>query len=180
MRAFFGAFQVRFPLTFIVLGFVLSPQANASKYSSNDLAPFSTDGCSKVPNGDLENCDKWLHCCVQHDVAYFAGGTVEERLSADRALMGCIFEASESLKIASIYYYGVRMGGSPFKNTSYRWGYGWPYGRGYEAVSVEERAWVDERIRNFDCRKALIELGADAASIDRTCGRAPRARKIGN
>ena len=33
---------------------------------------------------------------------------------------------------------GVRAGGGPYWPTSYRWAYGWPYTRGYRALTDEE------------------------------------------
>ena len=33
---------------------------------------------------------------------------------------------------------GVRVGGSPYFPTSFRWGYGWPYPRWYRTLSESE------------------------------------------
>jgi hypothetical protein len=41
---------------------------------------------------------------------------------------------------------GVFVGGTPFLPTPFRWGYGWPYPRGYGALSSEEEAQV---VRNL-------------------------------
>ena len=41
---------------------------------------------------------------------------------------------------------GVRVGGSPWWPTSYRWAYGWPYGRGYRALSDEDRRLADDAL----------------------------------
>lgn len=35
------------------------------------------------PEGTLGNKDLWEECCVEHDIAYWQGGTVAERLAAD-------------------------------------------------------------------------------------------------
>jgi hypothetical protein len=37
---------------------------------------------------------------------------------------------------------GVRVGGSPYFPTPFRWGYGWSYPRGYGALSEQELAQV--------------------------------------
>lgn len=38
---------------------------------------------------------------------------------------------------------GVRAGGGPYFYTSYRWGYGWKYGRNYKPLSPAEQAAAD-------------------------------------
>lgn len=52
-------------------------------------------------------------------------------------MQACIKAVGEP-EIAKIMLAGVRVGGSPYFPTSYRWAYGWPYLRGYKALSVEE------------------------------------------
>lgn len=34
---------------------------------------------------------------------------------------------------------GVRLGGTPYLPTSFRWGFGRPYLRGYKAITAEEK-----------------------------------------
>lgn len=108
-----------------------------------EISPFRTDGCSLFPDGTPDQPELWLDCCRAHDLAYWRGGTYGERLEADRELEACVLEAGEP-EIAKIMLAGVRVGGSPFLPTSFRWGYGWPYLRGYEPLSVAERAAVQE------------------------------------
>lgn len=107
--------------------------------AADDLRPFTTDGCSLFPNGTPENKNLWLQCCIEHDRAYWLGGTSKDRLAADNQLKRCITGLDEKF-IAKAMKIGVRVGGSPWLPFPFRWGYGWPYGRGYEAVSeTEER-----------------------------------------
>jgi hypothetical protein len=40
--------------------------------------------------------------------------------------------------LADTMYAGVRAGGGPYYFTTYRWGYGWPYGREYKPLSAIE------------------------------------------
>ena len=51
-----------------------------------DLKPFTSDGCSVFPDGNLEQQSLWVNCCIRHDLAYWKGGTYEERLASDQAL----------------------------------------------------------------------------------------------
>jgi len=104
---------------------------------AGDLEPFTSDGCSEFPDGIGKHKDLWLSCCIEHDKAYWKGGTYQQRLEADEKLERCVSAVGEPL-IADIMLAGVRVGGSPYLPTKFRWGYGWPYGRGYKALSEEE------------------------------------------
>lgn len=110
---------------------------------TGDLSPYKSDGCSSFPDGTYEQKQLWLNCCEAHDYAYWKGGTYQERLAADKVLRGCVAAAGEP-EIASLMLAGVRVGGTPYLPTKFRWGYGWPYPRGYKALSTEELAQVKE------------------------------------
>lgn len=113
------------------------------------LKPFRSDGCSCFPEGTSEYRDLWLHCCIEHDKAYWRGGTREERLAADRALRNCVAACGKP-DIAELMLLGVRVGGAPWWPTSFRWGYGWPYPRGYHPLTAEEKALADEMLKAFE------------------------------
>ncbi len=113
--------------------------------SSSCIKPFSTDGCSEFPNGTRKHKDLWLQCCTEHDKAYWRGGTYEERLAADQTLRRCVDGVGEP-KIAELMFKGVRVGGSPYWPTRFRWGYGWPYPRGYKPLTEDEKAAVQSMI----------------------------------
>ena len=120
--------------------------------SAGELKPFTTDGCSAFPDGTFDHQSLWAECCIQHDIAYWKGGTYEERLKVDKELEACVTEIGQP-GIASIMLNGVRAGGSPYFPTSYRWGYGWSYLRGYKALSPEDKQQVRLRLEQF---KVLI------------------------
>lgn len=104
--------------------------------------PFSTDGCSMFPDRSLIGKSDWCACCLAHDLAYWRGGTVDERLKADEELKSCVFAASGKRELAELMFSGVRLGGGPYYFTPYRWGYGWPYGRGYATLTSTEEAEI--------------------------------------
>ena len=108
----------------------------------NTLAPFSTDGCSYFPDGTLEHNEQWLNCCVEHDKAYWKGGTKKEREIADNVLQQCVADVGYP-NIAKMMHLGVRIGGSSKYDTSYRWGYGWKINHHDNALSNEELAQVE-------------------------------------
>ena len=108
---------------------------------SGILKPFTSDGCSSFPDGTLEQRDLWLSCCTAHDVAYWKGGTYEQRLQADVDLKNCVNEVGEP-EIALLMLAGVRVGGTPFLPTSFRWGYGWGYPKFYGELTESELAQI--------------------------------------
>lgn len=115
---------------------------------ADEISPFTTDGCSAFPNGTIEQQSLWAHCCLRHDLAYWKGGTYQERTDADKALQACV-SASGEPEVSEIMLAGVRVGGSPYLPTYFRWGYGWPYLRGYKALSAEEVSDVENKLESF-------------------------------
>jgi hypothetical protein len=104
------------------------------------MEPFSTDGCSMFPNRAPIGDADWCRCCVAHDLAYWRGGTAEERLNADRELQECVRTATGNDALADAMFAGVRTGGGPYFVTPYRWGYGWKFGRLYTPLTADEEA----------------------------------------
>ncbi len=119
----------------------------AGTANASDLAPFTTDGCSRFPDGTLSEPDLWLECCTVHDVAYWQGGTDEQRSVADLELRQCVSGLGRPT-IALLMFVGVRIGGTPYVPTSFRWGYGWPYFRDYGALREFERAAVEKALKD--------------------------------
>ena len=104
---------------------------------ADELRPFTSDGCSAFPDGTLKQNELWLKCCTVHDYDYWKGGTYKERLESDTALKECVAQVGEP-KIALLMLAGVRVGGTPFLPTTFRWGYGWRYLKLYGALTKEE------------------------------------------
>ncbi len=121
----------------IFLVFFLCMKAYAS-----DIKPFTSDGCSAFPDGTLAQNTLWLTCCTAHDYAYWQGGSYDERLQADHELESCVKKVGEPY-IAKLMLAGVRVGGSPFFPTSFRWGYGWPYPRLYKPLTDAEKSQIE-------------------------------------
>lgn len=120
-------------LAFVIISFFVSLSVSAE-----NIKPFTSDGCSSFPDGTFKQKELWLSCCTAHDYAYWKGGTYEERLIADKALELCVSRVGEP-QIAKLMLAGVRVGGSPYFPTSFRWGYGWSYPRWYKALSESEK-----------------------------------------
>ncbi|HNW44629.1 MAG TPA: dual specificity protein phosphatase family protein [Elusimicrobiales bacterium] len=107
--------------------------------AARDLRPFSSDGCSLFPDGTITGRNLWCGCCLTHDVAYWQGGTAQDREKADDDLRDCVLERTGNKQLAEGMRLGVRAGGSPVSIMWYRWGYGWPLGRGYKPLSDSEK-----------------------------------------
>lgn len=110
------------------------------------LADFTSDGCSLFPDRSLINNADWCQCCLEHDIAYWQGGTEAQRLAADEALRDCVIKKTGDPELAEAMFLGVRAGGSPYFYNWYRWGYGWSYERKYQALSLEEERLVTEKL----------------------------------
>lgn len=93
-------------------------------------APFTSDGCTFFP--DKIGAVDLTPICVEHDYAYYLGGTHKDRLRADMRLRERL--RGEGLYItAMVMYAGVRLGGARHWPRKKHWGYGWPkadYGYG--------------------------------------------------
>ncbi len=123
--------------------------------STSTLQAFSSDGCSLFPDGTWTNSTLWKSCCFKHDYEYWKGGTEQEREASDQALRQCVIRLGEA-EIAALMLTGVRTGGGPYWPTPYRWGYGWPLGRGYKALNASEQIQVDK------LSKAIAELNSNS------------------
>lgn len=117
----------------------------ASAFASG-LRDFTSDGCSLFPNGTIKDRTKWCDCCLQHDIAYWRGGTEAERKKADEALQDCVIDRTKDTALAETMYLGVRAGGHPAFPAWYRWAYGWDYGRGYKPLTEDEQKRVREKL----------------------------------
>jgi hypothetical protein len=115
---------------------------------ADELAPFTTDGCSSYPDGTYEHKRLWKACCVAHDYAYWQGGTRDQRRVADAGLRSCIANLGKK-STAALMHFGVRIGGAPYFPTKFRWGYGWEYYRGYGELSPEELKQAQDKLELF-------------------------------
>lgn len=130
----------------IVLASVLLTSGCAA---ASDINEFTSDGCSLFPDGTLKDRTLWCDCCFNHDIAYWRGGSEEERKQADKTLRACVLERTGDKALAEVMHEGVRVGGSPVFPTWYRWGYGWKYGRGYKPLTEEEQNQVASRLAAY-------------------------------
>lgn len=106
--------------------------------AADTLRPFTSDGCSAFPDGIPGNATLWQHCCVDHDLAYWKGGTRRERQAADATLSACVNHATKNPLLGSLMRFFVVLNAGPEQSRSIRWGYGWTHVRPYRALTSEE------------------------------------------
>jgi hypothetical protein len=110
--------KVLFILLFIILSFSLEAQTYF-------LQPFTTDYCTSYPEGTRERPELWKHCCLEHDLYFWAGGTKADREFTDLQLKRCVERTGARFQ-AKLMYWAVKLGGrSPIKFSSKKWGNGW-------------------------------------------------------
>ena len=120
---------------------------------AGDLKAFVSAGCSAFPEGTTEDQRLWLHCCTDHDYAYWQGGTYKARLAADLALRQCVATVGEK-DVALLMLAGVRVGGSAFFPTAFRWGYGWPYPKFYAPLTQDQLEKIERHKKARENRAA--------------------------
>jgi hypothetical protein len=130
----------------------------------SSLSPFTSDGCSLFPDRSPISTDDWCSCCLEHDVAYWRGGTENQREAADMELRRCIEARTGDAALATLMYRGVRAGGSPYFVNGYRWGYGWGIERTYQALTPEEESVADELLANYHASGKEAVCGSPAES----------------
>lgn len=120
-----------------------------SREESHTLDPFTSDGCSMFPDGTHAEKDLWSECCMEHDIAYWRGGTEEDREEADERLRECVVIKTGDRKLAQTIFNAVQTWGAPIYPSKYRWGYGWQYGRDYGPLTDRELEQVVERLTDY-------------------------------
>lgn len=109
------------------------------------LQDFETDGCTMFIEGPVSKPDLWAHCCFEHDLRYWFGGTSQDKKFSDIQLRECVRDVAGNFW-ANIMYNGVRAGSfSPIK-FKYVWSWGWTPKRGKEKLTSNEVEYVVERI----------------------------------
>lgn len=123
------------------ISLVLVPlQASELENSAPLVRTFSSDKCTFWPDSTL--LEDWSHCCIQHDLYYWAGGTEEQRELVDQELKSCVQESSSRLN-AALMFAGVRLGSlSPVKFGGKQWGNAW-------GDKVRETPLTLQEIRNL-------------------------------
>ena len=133
--------------------FITAPSIKAGELR---LSPFETDGCTLFIDGTNSRPGLWRHCCIEHDLRYWYGGSIEERDGADLQIRSCV-EKAAGINWARVIYAGIRTGHySPIKN-KYQWSWGWQTKRENKTLSLEESNYVLKELRSLSVESVNIE-----------------------
>ncbi|EPZ51434.1 hypothetical protein M902_3038 [Bacteriovorax sp. BAL6_X] len=129
------------------------------------LRPFQTDGCSSIsPQGTFNAPKLWQHCCIEHDVSYWMGGTLMEKITADEELKQCVSDVFSSI-FGKAMQVAVYIGGNPSFHTGYAWGYGWNHIRGYHDLTIRDKNEISQKMPKDPQGQEIVELGFDKERI---------------
>ena len=137
-------------LPFLALLSLQGSEANST------LKPFFTDGCTLFLDGTSKRPDLWVHCCEEHDMRYWFGGSEADRDKTDLRLKACVQEVAGETWAALIYA-GVRTGHlSPLKNKTH-WSWGWKQERNYSELNPSEISYVIDELHRLPYDHQTIE-----------------------
>lgn len=129
----------------VLLAFQNTNAQEDCRADSGALESFVSDGCTLFINGPPDQPNLWEHCCFEHDLVYWFGGTRSDKHFADLQLRSCVKKVAGSFW-ADIIYSGVVLGHySPIK-FKYVWGWGWHPTRPNEPFTKSELQYIDEEI----------------------------------
>lgn len=132
---------------------LISLSINASELK---LKPFETDGCTMFVDGTKSEPKLWRHCCVEHDLRYWFGGSTTDMDETDLRLRSCVEKAAGDYW-AAVIYRGVRAGHySPIKN-KYFWSWAWSVKRENVKLTTDESTYVIAQLRNLNLDEVNIE-----------------------
>lgn len=117
--------------------------------SDIQLMSFANLGCSSALNPSELASDEWCGCCVEHDIAYWRGGSSMQREQADERLRDCVQRTSRNEVIADSIYKGVLDGNSKYFFTGYRWAYGWSFDRSYKPLNEKEQHIANQYLLDY-------------------------------
>lgn len=143
----------------LIFSILLLSALAQSADAQNTLKDFTSDGCSMSPDGVVVGRLEYVPCCVEHDVAYWAGGTQEQKSAADLRLRQCVLEKSNNEFVADVYYQAVRVAGGPYLPTPFHWAYGWKNRRGYKPLTEAHQKIVQEKFAQIDWYQIYTSLG---------------------
>jgi hypothetical protein len=137
-----GEVMKAFLLTSLLVGLLVG-----SSYAY-ELLPFCTDGCSVVGNKTKTS----FLCCVDHDIAYWAGGSKSDKYKADGRFYQCLLK-TEGQGVAETYSAAVAVYGDPY------WGLDWVNRPRFMPLTEEEKQIAAQKL---PANPQLVFCGEDS------------------
>lgn len=120
------------------------------------LKSFETDGCTLFADGTFSRPGLWKHCCSEHDLRYWFGGSQADMDSSDLRLRTCVQKVAGE-NWATVIYSGVRAGHhSPIKN-KYQWNWGWSRPREKKPLSPAEVDYIKSELKSIVIENVNID-----------------------
>ncbi len=120
------------------------------------LKPFFTDGCTLFLDGTNKHPNLWVHCCKEHDMRYWFGGSEADRDKTDLRLKACVQDVAGETWAALIYA-GVKTGHlSPIKNKTH-WSWGWKQERNNIKLNSSEITYIIDELHQLPYDPKIIE-----------------------
>ncbi len=136
--------------TLLLIGIFFFQNLSFADTETNGLRPFSSDGCTMFYDGSPSDPNLWQHCCFEHDLFFWAGGSRRHRDQADLNLRQCVADTGHK-QIAEIMYRAVRLGAKmPWKFGSKRWANAWQGRVPYQALNAIEKLQIRWELRHYD------------------------------
>lgn len=118
----------------------------SQSFAGSLLSKFETDYCTNYPEGPSSRPDQWKHCCLIHDMHFWAGGNKQDRYDSDIELRLCI-EETGAYNQARIMYYAVRAGSySPIKYPKRKWNNGWSNRPTFQSLTTEDIDTIESEL----------------------------------
>jgi hypothetical protein len=116
--------------------------------SESQLTSFETDYCTNYKEGTRKFPDLWKHCCLIHDMYFWAGGSKQDRFDSDLELRSCI-EETGAYGQARVMYYAVRAGSySPIKFPKKKWNHGWKDRATFQKLTTADIDMLEQEINS--------------------------------
>lgn len=133
-----------------ILLFIFAATFSSFSNARATLKPFITDYCTAYAEGTRESPDQWKHCCVEHDLYFWAGGSLVDRKQTDLRLKNCVEDAGAPVQ-ARLIYAAVTIGGqSPIRFRTKEWGHAWAGRVRYQSLSEQETSMLINYIELLD------------------------------
>ncbi|MFV0388290.1 MAG: hypothetical protein ACK5NT_06015 [Pyrinomonadaceae bacterium] len=128
--------MIRFVLIALLIACfsIFANAQNRSEAPKNLPEGFVSDGCTAYPDGSYRNC------CIAHDKDYFRGGSFSDRRNSDKRLYECVKGIGGFKRTinATMMYLGVRVFGTSWLPTKFRWGFGKDFEPSAESAEPEK------------------------------------------
>jgi hypothetical protein len=112
-----------------------------------NLKPFVTDYCTLYVEGTRAQPNLWRHCCLEHDLYFWSGGSLEDKKRSDLGLKECVAKTGATTQAVLIYAAVVIGGHSPVHIKAKEWGNAWGGGRTrYLSLTESETAQAIDHI----------------------------------